>query len=69
MTPQAVKVREYLEKHGTLTPLEAWLNLGIYRLSARVLEIRRSGVKVKTTLVQVGNNGARVAKYSMDDKA
>lgn len=66
MTPQALKVRDYIEVHGTITPLHAWRVLGVYRLSARILELRRSGINVKTTLIKVRTTGARVASYSLE---
>jgi len=40
LTPQAKTVLRHLEKGKTLTPLEALGVYGIYRLAARIMEIR-----------------------------
>lgn len=48
MTPQAQRVLKHLKKHKTITPLEAIGVYGIYRLGARVYELRQAGIKVLT---------------------
>ena len=50
MTPQAQKVYKHLKKHKTITPLEALGVYGVYRLAARIHEIRGAGYGVVTRI-------------------
>jgi hypothetical protein len=55
MTPQARKVLKHLEKHKHITPLEAIGVYGIYRLAARICELRQSGHRVLTHMQKDAN--------------
>lgn len=50
LTPQARRVLKHLEKHRTITPLEAIGVYSIFRLASCIHEIRREGFNVKTKL-------------------
>lgn len=41
-------VVEYMTVHGSITSMEAFANLGITRLSGRILELRRKGYNIIT---------------------
>lgn len=43
---QCELVMKYIEDYGSISPLEAFKDLGITRLSARVYELRKSGVPI-----------------------
>lgn len=60
--PQTKTVLKHLEKRGTISPMEALMTYGIYRLSARINELRRVGYKIKTTIKQDAA-GHRYARY------
>ena len=46
---QAVRLANYLQNENRhIDPLEAWLQLGIYRLSARIYDLRKQGVNIIT---------------------
>ena len=45
---QTVDVLIHLRKHGKISPLEALRKLGIYRLGARVLDLRKAGHVIHT---------------------
>jgi len=51
MSPQAHEVLTYLKQHTTIEPKEAWTKLGVYRLAARIKEIRDADHKVETIRV------------------
>jgi hypothetical protein len=54
---------------GPITPMEAWSELGIYRLGARIFELKRAGHKIirKTVVVKNRHNeDCRVAQYSLE---
>lgn len=44
---QAEKIREYIEKYGSITPLEALKEIGCMRLAARIEEIERQGMALE----------------------
>lgn len=50
---QEQQVLAYLKRHGTITPKEAWVKLGIYRLAARIERLRHQHT-IKMLLVKVG---------------
>ena len=61
------KILEYLSAHGSITPAEAFMKLGIYRLGARVFDLRRLGYPISTTMEYVIRDGEQVkyARYSL----
>lgn len=48
MNMQCDKLLNYLQNHAGITPKDAWNELGIYRLSARVFDLRRLGYDIVT---------------------
>lgn len=63
---QKERLLDYLKQHGTINPLESWQQLGIYRLSDVVLQLRKCGHNIKTEFIEVHNRfdePCRVAKY------
>lgn len=63
LKPQARKILLHLEK-DSISPMEALLVHGIYRLSASIHEIRREGFKVVTTMHQDAA-GKKYARYHL----
>ena len=43
----------YLEHHEAMTPLVAWVELGIYRLWARIFDLKKIGVRITSSRVKV----------------
>lgn len=71
MTPQAQKLLGYLKDHKKIQPLEALKKLGIYRLSARILDLRKEGISITTNRIQVKNRQKEicyVAEYKLEAK-
>ena len=71
MQSQNNRLLEYLEQHGSIDPLRAWEILGIYRLAARVNELRKLGEDIKTTRIKVHNRWSEeiwVALYTYEVK-
>ena len=52
---QAQRVVRYMETHGSITPLDAFSNLGITRLAARVFELRRDGFTISMEIEALPN--------------
>ena len=69
---QTDRVLEYLRAHKQITQLDAYLDLGIMRLGARIWEIQHElGIPVNTEMVPVQNRHGEtchVAAYSLSDK-
>ena len=55
MAPQNKRLLEYLREGHTINPLIAWTKLGIYRLSARVYDLRAAGHAITKTTKKVRN--------------
>ena len=63
---QPKRLLDYLNQHGSISPLISWDKLGIYRLSDAIYKLRKQGVKIETTYIEVKNKfeeTCRVAKY------
>ena len=44
---QSERIREYIERHGSITPMNAFSELGITKLATRISEMRKCGYKFK----------------------
>lgn len=54
---------------GPVDPMTAWSEIGLYRLSARVFDLREAGHKIVKQMVSVTNQfgeSCRVASYSLE---
>ena len=63
-------ILKYLEDFGTITPLEAFADLGITRLAARISDIKKDGIDIKVESVKSINRYGKAttyAKYSLED--
>lgn len=63
---QCERVRAHLEQYGFITPMVALSELGIYRLGARIFELRESGMPIETCREEVTTRTgetAVVARY------
>ncbi len=59
---QTNKILKHLEKGKRLTPLQALDLFDCFRLSGRILDLRKLGIDVKTEMIKV-RSGKRVASY------
>ena len=65
---QCDRLLNYLEAHDGINPFEAWQELGIYRLGARVYDLKKRGHRIKTRFVTVKNRYSEeceVAEYRL----
>ncbi len=58
---QTDQILQHLRRHGSITPLEALNQYGIFRAAARVDELRDAGQRIET--VMESRNGKRYARY------
>ncbi len=65
---QNTRLLSHLKGGNTINPLEAWRRLGIYRLSARIYDLRDSGYEIDMKRKEVRNQFdevINVAQYSL----
>lgn len=62
METQHNRIKQYIEDFGSITPMQAFSELYITKLSTRIGEMERKGYKVKREW-QESPNGARYMKY------
>lgn len=68
MSNQGKEIIDYIKAHGSITQAEAFMYLGIGRLSARIYDLVDSGYPIKRDMVTVtkkDGSKARVARYYM----
>lgn len=68
MTRQQERILIYMEVCGSITPLEAFAELGVTKLATRVSELRREGIPiVKSSETRKNRFGETVtyARYSL----
>lgn len=64
---QTMMVLDYIQKHGSITPLEALEHIGCFRLGARVWELKDMGFPVTGTMVC--ENGKHFKRYYMKSRS
>lgn len=70
MATQREQILNYIKVFGSITPMEAFADLGITKLATRISEMRRDGLDFKIESVKSKNRfgkTVRFAKYSMKE--
>lgn len=62
---QCNAIASALKAGARLTPLEALKRFGCLRLGARIADLRKRGMAITSTLVDVGD-GKRVSEYKLE---
>ena len=65
---QSDTILNYLEKHESISPVEALTVVGCFRLAARINDLRKQGHNIETKLKK-DMNGRRYARYELVSKA
>ena len=61
---QADKICEYLRRGNSITQAEAAEMFGCWRLGARILELRRAGMPIETTMIRQTNEEGEITRYA-----
>lgn len=48
MNPQSIRLLAYLRTHLYITALEAMNDLGIFRLGARIWDLKQAGIQIQS---------------------
>lgn len=58
---QVAEILDYIEAHGSITTAQAWEELKIMRLAARIADLKKAGIEIVT---EIHTNGkTRWAEY------
>lgn len=67
---QREAIVNYITEFGSITPMEAFADLGITKLATRISEMKKYGLRFKTETVKSKNRYGKTvsfAKYSMEE--
>lgn len=59
------RILEYMKNYGGITSRDAFMNLGITRLSARIKELRECGYNISTIMVNDINRYGEPVRYGL----
>jgi hypothetical protein len=66
---QKEEILQYIKEHGSITPMGAFYDLGITKLSTRVGEMRKKGIEFEIVIEKRRNKyntrTVRYARYSL----
>ena len=71
MTTQKQQILEYIDYFGSITPMQAFGDLGITKLATRISELKKEGRQFKIEMVKGKNRYGkpmRYARYSFPDE-
>ena len=66
---QCERIISNIERFGSIDPMSALVDIGVFRLAARVNDLKKDGHCIKSEMVTVQNRFGeycRVARYSLD---
>lgn len=61
---QSRKVLQYMMTHGSINPAEAFFDLGVYRLSGRIHDLRSVGIPIHTERVTLTSERGVTKHYA-----
>lgn len=65
---QCDKIVEYMKKYGSITQLQAYVDIGCVRLPSRIHDLKRKGYTIGREMIKVKNRDGDyvpIAKYSL----
>ena len=67
---QCDKIVAYMQKYGSITQLQAYVDIGCVRLPSRIHDLKRKGYAIHREMIKVKNRDDEyvpIAKYSLAD--
>lgn len=61
---QREAIIDYIETFGSITPMEAFADLGITKLATRISEMRRDGMTFNIEMVSTKNRYGKTVNYA-----
>lgn len=68
---QSERIIRYMQDFGSITPMQAFSDLGVTKLATRISEMRREGIRIhKEPVSSVNRYGdhVRFMRYSLEEK-
>lgn len=68
---QVERILRHMQDYGGITSAEAMTEYGVYRLAARISDIRKAGFTIKTETVKSKNRygeETRFTRYSLEEQ-
>lgn len=68
---QRQRVLDYMQKHGSITQLEATIHISVARLASRITELKKLGYPVRSerfTVINQYGEKSRPARYWLEDE-
>jgi Helix-turn-helix domain len=62
---QLVRIHNHLNKGRSITPIQALEQFGCFRLSARILDLKKLGLRIQRKTIFNRNTGKKFASYSL----
>ena len=66
---QYEQIKQYISDFGSITPMQAFSDLGITKLATRISEMRRRGFECKISMVESRNRYGKTIRYAKYSKA
>lgn len=67
-TSQCDKIVEYMREYGGITQLQAYMDIGCWRLASRISDLKKRGYAIRREMISVKNRygeNVPVARYSL----
>jgi len=61
---QAQKIVDYMQRFGSITTMEAFMDLGIARLASRIYDLKCEGYQIESDMVSKKNRYGENVKYA-----
>ena len=61
---QREQIIEYITEFGSITPMQAFADLGITKLATRISEMRKDGMDFKIEMVSTKNRYGKSVSYA-----
>ena len=59
-----------MRKHGSITQLQAYIDIGCWRLASRISDLKRQGYAIRREMITVKNRDGEkvpIARYSLEE--
>lgn len=61
---QTAMVQDYMERFGSISPVEAYADLGCMRLGARIADLKKAGVPIRREMETRKNRFGKNVSYA-----
>lgn len=65
MKGSKLRILAYINKNGSITSMDAFKELGITRLSARIKELREMGYDIRTVMMESENRYGEPVRFGL----